>query len=96
MDAISARPQDRVVVIGAGIAGLATALRLAPLPVLLLSAAPVGAEAATGWAQGGIAAALGADDDPALHAADTLAAAAGLGDPEVARRVTEAAPGCIA
>ena len=66
------------------------------MPVLLLSAAPVGAEAATGWAQGGIAAALGPDDDPALHAADTLAAAAGLGDPEVARRVTEAAPGCIA
>jgi L-aspartate oxidase len=96
MDAISPRPQDRVVVIGAGIAGLATALRLAPLPVLLLSAAPVGTEAATGWAQGGIAAALGSDDDPALHAADTLAAAAGLGDPEVARRVTAAAPGCIA
>ncbi|MGO4723411.1 L-aspartate oxidase [Inquilinus sp. 2KB_23] len=89
-------PQDRIVVIGAGIAGLATALKLAPLPVLLLSAAPIGAEAATGWAQGGIAAALGPDDDPALHAADTLAAAAGLGDPEVAKRVTEAAPGCIA
>jgi L-aspartate oxidase len=89
-------PQDRVVVIGAGIAGLAAALKLAPLPVLLLSAAPIGAEAATGWAQGGIAAALGPDDDPALHASDTLAAAAGLGDPEVARHVTEAAPGCIA
>ncbi|MGK9170052.1 L-aspartate oxidase [Inquilinus limosus] len=96
MDAISPRPQDRVVVIGAGIAGLATALKLAPLPVLLLSAAPVGAEAATGWAQGGIAAALGPDDEPSLHAADTLAAAAGLGAPEVARRVAEAAPGCIA
>lgn len=96
MDTTTSRPQDRVVVIGAGIAGLATALRLAPLPVLLLSAAPVGTEAATGWAQGGIAAALGPDDDPALHAADTLAAAAGLGDPEVARRVTAAAPEAIA
>ena len=96
MDTHLPQPQDRIVVIGAGIAGLAAALKLAPLPVLLLSAAPIGAEAATGWAQGGIAAALGPDDDPALHAADTLAAAAGLGDPEVARRVTEAAPGCIA
>ena len=88
-------PRGQVVVIGAGVAGLATALRLAPLPVLLLSAAPVGAEAATGWAQGGIAAALGPDDDPSRHAADTLAAAAGLGDPEVARRVAEAASAAI-
>ncbi|MGE7413125.1 L-aspartate oxidase [Methylobacterium tarhaniae] len=86
---------DRVVVVGAGVAGLATALRLAPLPVTLLASAPLGEETATAWAQGGIAAAIGADDDPALHAADTLAAGAGLSDPEVARRVAEAGPGLV-
>ncbi|MGX7706086.1 L-aspartate oxidase [Methylobacterium sp. Gmos1] len=86
---------DTIVVVGAGIAGLATALRLAPLPVTLVSAAPLGEETATAWAQGGIAAAIGADDAPALHAADTLAAGAGLGDPEVALRVAEAGPGLV-
>jgi L-aspartate oxidase len=90
---------NRVVVVGAGVAGLATALRLAPLPVTLVTAAPLGeetaADTATAWAQGGIAAAIGADDAPALHAADTLAAGAGLSDPEVAHRVAEAGPGLV-
>jgi len=87
---------DRVIVIGGGIAGLATALGLAPLPTTLIAKAPLGTEASTPWAQGGIAAAMGADDTPALHAADTLAAGAGLCDPAVARRVADAAAGCIA
>ncbi|WP_407526806.1 L-aspartate oxidase [Methylobacterium oryzisoli] len=85
-----------VIVVGAGVAGLATALRLAPLPVTLVSTAALGEGTATAWAQGGIAAALGTDDDPSLHAADTLAAGAGLSDPEVARVVTEAGPGAVA
>ncbi len=50
------------IIIGAGLAGLMTALRLAPLPVVVLAKAPLGAETSTGWAQGGIAAAIGADD----------------------------------
>ncbi|HKU94533.1 MAG TPA: L-aspartate oxidase [Vineibacter sp.] len=83
------------VIIGAGIGGLATALRLAPLPVTVLSAAPLGEGAASAWAQGGIAAAWGADDGPDLHAADTLAAAGGIADPSVVDRVTQAAPACI-
>ncbi len=86
---------DRVVVVGAGVAGLATALRLAPRPVTLVTASPLGLGTATGWAQGGIAAAIAADDAPALHAADTLAAGAGLTEPDVARRVGEAGPGLI-
>ena len=57
---------------------------------------PLGEGAATGWAQGGLAAAMGADDAPARHAADTLAAAAGLGDPAVAALVAEAAPRAVA
>jgi len=88
-------PHDRVVVVGGGIAGLATALRLAPLPVTLLVASPLGQHAATPLAQGGIAAAVGSDDHPALHAADTLQAGAGLSDPDVAGRVAAAAPACI-
>ncbi|WP_371345094.1 L-aspartate oxidase [Ancylobacter sp. IITR112] len=87
--------RENIVVVGGGVAGLATALRLAPLPVTLVVASPLGAEAATGWAQGGIAAALGADDRPDLHAIDTLAAGAGLSEPLVARRVAAAAEEAI-
>jgi L-aspartate oxidase len=87
----------RPIVVGAGIAGLMTALSLAEHDerVLLLAAAPLGSDAATGWAQGGVAAALGADDAAALHAADTLTAADGLGDPAVAAQITREAPAAI-
>lgn len=86
------RTRDPVVVVGAGLAGLTTALSLAPRPVMLLAAAPLGSGAATGWAQGGIAAAIGPDDTTELHLADTLAAGDGLCDPEAAASLlTEAA-----
>ena len=75
------------VIIGAGLAGLMAALHLAPEPVLVLSAAPLGEQAASGWAQGGLAAAVGADDSVELHLADTLAAGDGVCDAEVARRI---------
>ena len=95
MNAISRNPADRVVVVGAGVAGLSVALRLAPRPVTLISAAPLGLGTATGWAQGGIAAAIGRDDAPALHAGDTEAAGAGLTDPAVALRVASEGPRLI-
>ncbi|UVK54544.1 L-aspartate oxidase [Mesorhizobium sp. AR02] len=85
----------RPVIIGGGIAGLMTALHLAPEPVLLLSRTPLGADASSTWAQGGLAASLGDDDDPALHLADTLAAGDGLCDREMASRILNAAPGAI-
>lgn len=85
----------RPVIIGGGIAGLMTALHLAPGPVLLLSRTPLGADASSAWAQGGLAASLGDDDDPALHLADTLAAGDGLCDREMARRILNAAPDAI-
>jgi L-aspartate oxidase len=85
----------RPVIIGAGIAGLMTALELAPLPVVLMSAAPLGGEASSPLAQGGMAAALGSDDSTALHLADTCNAGDGLCDVPVARRIVEAAPKAI-
>jgi L-aspartate oxidase len=69
---------DGVLVVGAGLAGLSAALAAAPRRVLALSPSPLGEACASAWAQGGMAAALAADDDPVLHAADTLAAGAGL------------------
>jgi L-aspartate oxidase len=87
--------QHPPVVVGAGLAGLTTALALAPLPCLVLSPAPLGGGSASGWAQGGIAAALGDDDSTALHAADTLAAGAGLCDEEAVHAVTAEAPGAV-
>ncbi len=86
----------RVAIVGAGVAGLMAALRLAPRPVVLVSKSPLGSEASTLWAQGGIAAALGPDDGPDLHAADTLAAGDGLCAPRIVERFTRAAPQAIA
>ncbi|MFT4079340.1 L-aspartate oxidase [Rhodomicrobium sp.] len=82
---------DRVLVVGGGLAGLFTALRLAPLPVTVLTPKPLGEGSSSAWAQGGIAAAIGAGDHADAHAADTIAAGAGLTDPEVARVVTSEA-----
>jgi L-aspartate oxidase len=83
------------VIVGGGIAGLMTALRLAPMPVVVLAKAALQTEASSAWAQGGIAAAIGPDDDPALHLADTLAAGDGLCDADVTKRVTAAGPAVI-
>jgi L-aspartate oxidase len=86
----------RPVIIGGGLAGLMTALNLAPEPVILLLRAPLGEGAASAWAQGGVAAALGEDDSAARHAADTLAAGAGLCDPAAVARITAAAASAVA
>jgi L-aspartate oxidase len=85
----------RPVIVGGGLAGLMTALHLAPEPVMLISKAQLGHETSSLLAQGGIAASLGPDDLPALHAADTIAAGDGLCDGEVVEHVTKAAPASI-
>ena len=85
-----------IVIIGAGLAGLFTALRLAPLPVTVVAAAPLGEGASSIWAQGGIAAAVGEDDTPERHAADTIAAGGGIVDRHVAEVVAAEAPARIA
>jgi L-aspartate oxidase len=83
------------VIIGAGAAGLMTALCLAPRRVTLLCGGALGTSAASAWAQGGIAAAIGADDSFAQHEADTTAAGAGLCDAAVVRRIIEGGPAVI-
>ena len=69
-----------VLVIGAGLAGLFTALKLGARPVTVMAAGKRNKGAASKWAQGGIAAALGPDDNPALHAQDTIDVGSGLVD----------------
>ncbi len=86
---------DGVLVVGAGLAGLCAALAAAPTKVLVLTDAPLNHGCSSAWAQGGVAAALGADDAPALHAADTIAAGAGLVVAEVARRLAEDGPAAV-
>lgn len=93
MNALTGNLKGHVVVVGSGIGGLVTALSLAPQPVLLITRAALGAESSSGWAQGGIAAALGAGDSIELHIADTLAAGDGLCDGDAVRTIlADAAP----
>ena len=74
------RITTRVLVVGSGVAGLFTAWRCAEQgPVLLMTKRTL-RDSNTMWAQGGIAAALGAGDSPELHRRDTLAAGAALCD----------------
>lgn len=81
-----------VAIIGAGIAGLSLALRLpASARVALFTKAQLG-ESNTRYAQGGVAVALGADDAPALHFQDTIAAGAGLCNEAAVRVLVEQAP----
>jgi L-aspartate oxidase len=92
-----------VLVLGSGVAGLSAAVRLAaPLPtagggnaalrVGVLTKAEL-SQSATRWAQGGVAAVLGGDDDSTdLHLADTLAAGAGLCDTDAVRALVDEGP----
>ena len=87
----------RPLIVGTGIAGLYVALRCRELglrPTLITKARLE--EANTRYAQGGIAAAVGADDSPALHLEDTLRAGAGLVDRAAAKALTFEAPTRIA
>jgi L-aspartate oxidase len=83
-----------LLVVGGGLAGMAAALEAADAgaSVLLVAGGPGSSE----LAQGGIAAAVGADDAPERHAADTLAAGAGLTDPAAVRLLTGEAPAAAA
>ena len=80
-------------VIGGGLAGLSAALEAVPVKgvsegVLVVTPAPLLDACSSAWAQGGMAAALSANDSPQLHAHDTEAAGAGLVEIEAVRELT--------
>jgi len=83
-------------VIGAGVAGLSAALAAADEGASVTILAKASHTASNSYAaQGGVAAAVGPDDDPALHAADTLAAGRGLCRPSAVELLAAEAPGRI-
>ena len=90
-----------VVVVGSGIAGLTTALRIAAGPPagsglrVLVVTKDVLAAGSTRWAQGGIAAALGPDDSAEAHLQDTLVAGVGICDVEAVRVLVEEGPRAV-
>jgi L-aspartate oxidase len=88
--------QTEVAVVGAGAAGLYTALcaARAGAAVILISAGPL-AGASSYWAQGGLAAALADDDSPGAHLADTLAAGRGSVRESAARVLCDEAPAAV-
>src|SRR3989449_662414 len=79
-------------IVGGGIAGLRAAIGLAAAGRVLILTKADPAESNTGYAQGGIAAAIGADDSPALHGADTMRAGDGLCDEASVRVLVEEGP----
>src|ERR1700685_4195010 len=76
-------------VVGAGIAGLRAAVGLAEAGRVLVVTKESLAESNTAYAQGGIAVAMGGDEDVALHLADTIAAGDGLVNPQAAGVLVE-------
>jgi len=86
---------DGILILGAGLAGLSAALAAAPRKVLVISPEPLMSGCSSAWAQGGMAVALSPDDDAERHAADTIAAGAGLVDPAMARLLTREGPEAV-
>jgi L-aspartate oxidase len=86
------RLRTRYLVVGTGVAGLHTAWRAAEQGDVLLLTKRSLFDSATAYAQGGIAAALGAGDSPALHRQDTLAAGAALCDAAAVQVLVEEGP----
>jgi L-aspartate oxidase len=86
---------DPVVVVGAGIAGLSTALSIRNQDVIVLCRGALAHCGATRWAQGGIAAAWGAADNAEHHALDTMRAGAWHGDARAIALLTGSARAAI-
>ena len=84
-----------VLIIGAGAAGLFAALHLPPeTRVIVVDKGRMG-QGSSPWAQGGVAAALGPDDSPELHAQDTARVAVGHSDPSAVAVLATEAPECV-
>jgi L-aspartate oxidase len=83
---------DGALILGGGVAGLFTALKLQPMPALVIAGARAGHSGSSVWAQGGIAAAVGPGDSWESHMADTIAAGAGLSDPTMSALLAREGP----
>ena len=81
--------QYDVLIIGSGLAGMSLALRLAETQKVALLTKQELLDAASAWAQGGIAAVLSEEDSPANHIRDTHIAGGGLCKDEAVRFVVE-------
>ena len=92
------RPPDTldVLVVGSGIAGLSAAIALSGHRRVGVISKENAGGGSTQLAQGGIAAAVGPGDTPRAHAADTVRAAVGLGDADVAEAITGEAAEAVA
>ncbi len=84
-----------VVIVGGGVAGLTTALNLAPRKVCIITKSTLGVNTSSMWAQGGIAAAVGINDSVKSHIEDTVATAKGLADENVIVKVVNEAKNII-
>lgn len=84
--------RTRFLVIGSGVAGLHTAWRASAHGSVTVLTKRTLFDSATAYAQGGIAAALGAGDSPELHREDTLAAGAALCDRAAVEVLVEEGP----
>ncbi|MGH2751266.1 MAG: L-aspartate oxidase [Actinomycetota bacterium] len=84
-----------VLIVGAGGAGLFASLHLPEeLEVIVVDKGHRG-QGSSPWAQGGVAAALGAEDSPELHAQDTMRVAAGHADASAVAVLCSEAPECV-
>ena len=99
MGNVNRRPQKAecdLLVVGGGVAGFYAALCAAnEADVVVLTKGPIKTTASY-LAQGGVAAAVGPDDDPALHAEDTIAVGRGLSRPSAVSVLTDEAPARVA
>lgn len=85
-------PYTSFLVIGSGIAGLYTALKLSELGEVTLVTKETLAESNTAYAQGGIAAAISPSDSPELHYEDTIKVGVGLCQPDAVRVLVREGP----
>jgi L-aspartate oxidase len=89
------RIKTDVLIIGAGAAGLFAALHLPEGTDITVVEKGRKGQGSSPWAQGGVAAALGPDDSPELHAEDTSRVAAGHADASAVAVLCSEAPECV-
>ena len=85
-------PNNSIVIVGAGLAGLFTAIKLAPLNVVIVASKKLGSGTSSQWAQAGIAAAMGKSDSILSHLKDTIDVGGGIVDEKIAELVIANGP----